>query len=279
MSKTHDILKNLDKVKTLPHVGIRLTKIISDESCTVGDLENIIRLDPTLIIRLMKPVNSPYYGLSNKVESISDAVIYLGLENLRNMIVVEALKDIFKDIPEDDRFSGKKLFFHCAVVGIGCQMIAERIFSIKSEDSFLCGILHDIGLIIEYQVEHEKLSEALDHYNPKTNNLCEMERSYIGTDHCKIGREITKQWKLPLDVQEGIRTHHDVMDQVKPESIQGILQIAEYLAVRLNHPAVSGMSATLSQPLMVHMKSNIDEYKTLMVDLPEEIDKAKEMYQ
>jgi len=279
MSKTEDILKKLKKVKTLPHVGIKLTQVISDESCSVRDLEDIIKLDPTLIIRILKLINSPYYGLYNKVDSISEAVIYIGLENLRNMIVVEAVKDIFKDTRDDDIFSGKILWFHSAVVGICCQMIAERVFSIKSEDSFLCGILHDIGLIIEYQMEGKQLREALDHYNPDKNNLCEMEKKFIGTDHCQIGSAVTKEWKLPLDVQESIKNHHNIVENVEPKSIQGILQIAEYLAVRLNHSAIPGMKASLSQPLMMHMKKNIDEYKTLMVDLPDEIDKAKEMYQ
>ncbi len=279
MSKTEEILNHLKKVKTLPHVAIKLTQVISNDSCTVRDLEDIIKLDPTLIIRLLKLINSPYYGLINKVESISDAVIYIGLENLRNMIVMEAVKDIFKESLNDSDFSGKKLWFHCAVVGICCQMIAERIFSIKSEDSFLCGILHDIGLIIEYQVESKLLQDVLDQYDPDKNNLCEMEKKIIGTDHCLLGSAITKEWKLPHNVQLGIKTHHTVMEKVDPSSIQGIIQIAEYLAVRLNHKAVPSMKAVLSQPLMIHMKNNIDEYKTIMTDLPEEIDKAKEMYQ
>jgi HD-like signal output (HDOD) protein len=279
MSKTDDILKNLKKIKTLPHVAIKLTQVISNDSCTVRDLEDIIKLDPTLIIRLLRLINSPYYGLYNKVESISDAVIYIGLENLRNMIVVEAVKDIFKESLNDSEFSGKKLWFHCAVVGICCQMIAERIFSIKSEDSFLCGILHDIGLIIEYQVESKLLCDVLDQYDPDKNNLCAIEKKILGTDHCKLGCAITKEWKLPLDVQLGIKTHHTIVENVNPASIQGIIQIAEYLAIRLNHKAVPGMKAILSQSLMVHMKNNIDEYKTIIIDLPEEIDKAKEMYQ
>ena len=87
-------------------------------------------------------------------------------------------------------------------------MISERIFSIKSEDSFICGILHDIGLIIEYQLENKLFHDIVKSYNPNNNNLCDLERKIIGTDHCMVGEAISKEWKLPLDVQLGIKTHH-----------------------------------------------------------------------
>lgn len=79
MPKASELIKKFKKLKTLPHVAIRLAQMISDPNVSVRDLEEVIRLDPTLIIRLLRLINSPYYGLRQKVESISMAVVYLGM--------------------------------------------------------------------------------------------------------------------------------------------------------------------------------------------------------
>ena len=93
MPTTQELLKKFKGLKTLPHVAIRLSKLISDESTPMAKFEEVIRMDPTLVLRLLQMVNSSFYGLRQKVDSIPRAVVYIGMKNLRNMLVIEALKD------------------------------------------------------------------------------------------------------------------------------------------------------------------------------------------
>ena len=102
----------------------------------MNDFEKIIEMDPVLVFRLLRVVNSPYYGLRQTVDSISRAVVIVGMNNIRNMVVVEALKDIFKKDSEADCFSRNRLWLHCAAVSICSQMISERIFGENGEDAF-----------------------------------------------------------------------------------------------------------------------------------------------
>ena len=95
----------------------------------------------------MRLVNSPYYGLVQTVDSIGRAVAFLGMKNLHNLVVTDALKNIFIGPEIDSIFSKKKLWLHCAAVSICSKMVAERIFGINGDDAFLCGILHDFGLL------------------------------------------------------------------------------------------------------------------------------------
>ncbi|MBF0102188.1 MAG: HDOD domain-containing protein [Desulfobacterales bacterium] len=279
MPDAKTLLKNFKNLKTLPHIGLQLTALLSDDNTTIHQIEELIRLDPTLILRLLRLVNSPYYGLREKVTSISQAIVFIGMKNLRNMVVVEALRDIYKNSVENQIFSRTKLWMHCAVVSISSQMISERVFNKKGEDAFLCGILHDIGMIVEDQIVPNMFIKVCESYNPKLMNIIDVEKEIIGTDHAAVGNILAIDWKLPVVVQDGIKNHHKVTQSLNPESIEGIIQISEYLSAKLNYTAIKAQSVTLSPPLVVHMGKSISEYKTIMKDLPDEIKKAKDIYQ
>ena len=141
MSEARILLKKFNTTKTLSPVAVRLTQLISNENSTIREFETVIKMDPTLVMRLLKLVNSPFFGLSRKVDSISRAVVVVGTKNLRNMVVTVALKNVFSQTSPEDIFSRTRLSLHCAAVGVCSQMISERIFGQKGEDVFLCSIL------------------------------------------------------------------------------------------------------------------------------------------
>jgi putative nucleotidyltransferase with HDIG domain len=272
------LLKQFTTAKTLPHIAIKLTKLISDENSTMQDFEKMIRMDPTLVLRILRGANSPYYGLRQKVNSISRAVVVIGINNLRNMIVTEGLKEIFKDKNSTNAFSRNRLWLHCAAVSICSQMIMERIFGFNGEDAFLCGILHDIGMIVEDQTATDLFSQVCSIYDDNSKSITEYEEEIIGTDHCKIGYLLAKDWQLPIEIQKGIQRHHKTLDHVSPSSLTGVIQLAEYIVSQLDYTAIPGMNAKLSLPLATHIRDNVKEYKTLVRELPNEMSKAKDLY-
>ena len=278
MPTAQELIKKFVTAKTLPHVAVRLTKLISDKNSTMQDFEKIMKMDPTLVLRLLRVVNSSYYGLRQKVNSISRAVVVIGMNNLRNMIVTEALKDIFKESQEQAAFSRNRLWLHCAAVSICSQMISERIFGQNSENVFLCGILHDIGMIVEDQTAHDLFNQACKAYAQDSGSIIDHEKKNIGTDHCQVGYLLAKDWKLPFEVQQGIKQHHDVLKKISPSSITGIIQISEYIVSKLDYTAMRGMKPTLPPPLADHIRENVQEYKALVKDLPDEMSKASDLY-
>ena len=279
METARVLLNKFENIKTLPHVAIHLSKLISDENSSMQEFEKIIKMDPTLVLRLLRSVNSSYYGLRQKVDNISRAVIFIGMKNLRNMVVTEALKDIFMQSSNNDIFSRRLLWLHCAAVSICGQMISERIFEQEGEDAYLCGILHDIGMIVEDQVAQDLFFQVCKTYEPETRSITDYEREIIGTDHCKLGYLLAHDWKLPTEVQEGIKQHHKALENVSPSSIAGIIQIADYIVSKLNYTAIPGMNAMLSPSLANHIRDNVKEYKVLIKDLPDEMSKAKDLYE
>lgn len=278
MPTAKGLLNKFSTAKTLPHIAIKLTKLISDENSTMQDFEKMIKMDPTLVLRLLRGANSPYYGLRQKVNSISRAVVVIGINNLRNMIVTDGLKELFKDKKSENVFSRNRLWLHCSAVSICSQMIMERIFGLNGEDAFLCGILHDIGMIVEDQTEPDLFYRVCNTYDENSKPITDYEKEIVGTDHCAIGYLLAKDWQLPIEIQEGIQRHHKMLDHVSPSSLTGVIQLAEFIVSQLDYTAISGMKAKLSLPLATHIRDNVKEYKALVRELPNEMSKAKDLY-
>jgi HD-like signal output (HDOD) protein len=281
MPTAQELLQKFTDVKTLPHVAIQLTRLISSQNTTTQEFEEVIRLDPTLVLRVLRMVNSAYFGLRKKVDSISRAVVFVGLRNLRNMIVTTALKEVFDTgtCKGEEVFSRSSLWLHCAAVGVCGKMISERLFGRMGEDIFLCGILHDIGLIVEDQAAPDLLLKTCTAYREGSKPFTEYEMALIGADHCEIGYQLTRDWRIPEDVQEGIKSHHQTHAEDSPSSVAGILKLSDYIVTKMNYGAMPGMKATLPKDLAAYLRENIDEYTALIKDLPKEISKAKEIYE
>ncbi len=272
--------KCIDKftdIHPLPHIVGTVTRLINDPESTMKDLEEVIKMDPILVSRLLRLVNSPYYGLVQSVDSIGRAVAFLGMKNLHNLVVTDALKNIFIGAEVTPVFSKKKLWMHCAAVAILSKMIAERIFGINGDDAFLCGILHDFGLLVEEQL-YQKNFHEICFSSSSTGTLLDLEQQAFATDHCQICYIMTLDWKMPVGIQQAIRDHHLQKSDIEPSSLTGIIQIAEYISGQMSMATLPDLVMEISPPLINHLQENADEYTVLIEDLPEEMDRAQELY-
>lgn len=277
MTAAHDIITQYCRLKTLPHVVTRLSQLIADQNTTMKDFEEVIKMDPTLVVRLLRLVNSPYYGLSQYIDSIGRAVAFVGMKNLYNIAVTDALKDLFSEKEPSSVFSRQRLWIHSAAVGICSQMLSERIYGIKGDDAYLCGILHDFGLIVEEQVTRATFIEICEAYQA-SGSLPDQERQRLGTDHSEIGFLITGDWGIPSAIRVAIRDHHLVEHGSKPPNLTAIIQIAEYIAGQFGYTMIPGIVTELSPALAAHVQDNLTEYRVLIDDLPAEMAKAREIY-
>ena len=277
MPAAQRFIEKFSDVQPLPHIVTTISRLIADNESTMKDFEEVIKMDPVLVGRLLRLVNSPFYGLTQTIDSIGRAVAFLGMKNLHNLIVTDALKSIFVRKESAAPFSKKRLWLHSAAVSICGKMVAERIFGINGDDAFLCGILHDFGLLVEEQVERRTFHNICSTCT-NTSDLITLENEAFDTDHCKIGFLLTSEWNMPLTIQEAIRDHHLLSESLIPASLTGIIQISEYIAGQLDHTTLPNVTVQISPPLMEHLQNNLDEYNVLVEDFPAEMAKAQTIY-
>jgi putative nucleotidyltransferase with HDIG domain len=279
MSTAEALIKKFKKIKTVPHIVTRLVQLVNDEESTLQDFEEVIRMDPALVARLLTLVNSSYFGLTRKVDSISRAVALLGMKNLHNIAVTDAIQGLLRSHSGTTEFSPQRLWLHSAASGICCKMIAERIFTINGDDAYLCGILHDIGLIVEMEADQETFLHMIEQLTAEGPQIIELEQQMFHTDHCQIGSILAKEWRIPDAIADAIRDHHQDSGEIAPHSPTGILQMSEYIIQQLRFPALKeGLATNLVPSLSAHIQNNVEEYKVLAEDLPEELEKTRKMY-
>jgi len=280
MTPAETLIEKFKKIRTLPHIITRLVQLVNDEDATLQDFEEVIRLDPALVARLLTLVNSSYFGLTRKVDSISRAVALLGMKNLHNIAVTDAVQNMLRSLSGTIEFSPQRLWLHSAASGICCKMIAERIFTLNGDDAYLCGILHDIGLIVAMEADQETFLRLIEQLTPDCPSSVALEQQLFQTDHCEIGYILAKEWRMSDSIAEAIRDHHQVDDSdIAPHSPTGILQMSEYIIQQLHYPAIKdGLASSLAPSLAAHIQKNVEEYKVLAEDLPEELQKTNNMY-
>ncbi len=278
MTTAQALIEKFKKIRTLPHIVSRLVQLVNDEDSTLQDFEEVIRMDPALVARLLTLVNSSYFGLTRKVDSISRAVALLGMKNLHNIAVTDAIQGMLRSDFGTTEFSPQRLWLHSAASSICCKMIAERIFTINGDDAYLCGILHDIGLIVEMEAEKETFLKLIERLVCDGPTIIELEEELFQSNHCQIGYMLAQDWHIAAPIADAIRDHHQDDGMIIPHSPTGILQMSEYIIQQLGFSIKDGLTASLAPSLATHIQSNVAEYKVLAEDLPEELEKTKNMY-
>ena len=201
-------------IDTMPALSITVSKILEvtkNPSATAKDLNKVISLDPVLVGKVLKLVNSAYYGLSNKVTSLVTAIIMLGINTIKNLALSTAVlgnmrkKTNFKSLNVDG------FWRHSIGVGVTSKIIASKIGipSNLREEYFIGGLLHDIGKIPLNEVFDELYLKSIQTADMRRVPLMDMENEIIGITHCEVGKMIAEKWNIIGGAAECIRFHHD----------------------------------------------------------------------
>lgn len=192
---------------------MRIVEVVQDPRSSAADLHKIVQNDPALSARVLRVVNSAFYGLPGQIGSIDRAIMMLGLNAVKNIAIATSLAKMFRQRQVNDDFSGKDLWLHSVAVGASNKLITKAIGLSLPDEAFLAGLIHDLGLVAVMQCFPEKLAELV--------NLARSgvpfrlaEEKVLGANHEEIGAALTKSWKFPRSFQFVAGYHH------RPEELE-----------------------------------------------------------
>jgi len=276
MDNAERIIERFNLLHPAPMALNRLSQVLVSEDATLKDVEEVIKIDPLLVARILGVVNSAYYSPLQKIDSLSRAIAYLGIRTLHILVITDTLQALASLRNNRHNQLRLRIWRHSAAVGIVAKMIAERIFGFSGDNAYLAGILHDFGQIIEEQLEHDTFAFIVENAATPAE-LVSMERRRFGVDHCQIGAELCHQWMVSPSIIEAIAGHHD-MRAVAPDSLGGILRLSEYMTGRDQGQGAHRSHVPMDDGLLAHVEESRDEYAVLMEDFPAEMQKANELY-
>lgn len=190
-----------------PVVYLKLNEEINHSDSSLTRIGKIISEDSSLTARLLKLVNSAFYGFPHRIGTISEAVFLVGGIQVRDLALVTTLMSSFKGIPEEV-ITTEEFWMHSLACGTGCKVIAEMTGQSDLERYFLMGVLHDIGRLVLYSTQPVLSQKMLQHAKDQGISLTAAEREELGFTHADIGKALAEMWRLPSYLQEVTLYHH-----------------------------------------------------------------------
>ncbi|MDQ7031838.1 MAG: HDOD domain-containing protein [Desulfonauticus sp.] len=215
---------------SFPDIYFKIVEAIKDPNKSAADIAKIVSKDPSLSAKLLKLVNSPFYGLSQKVETISRAITIIGANELSTLALGIAAVNVFKDIPEQ-LIDMKSFWLHSIAVGVFAKLLAQRSH-LEQEKYFVAGLLHDIGRLVLFKHIPRLATEALLFSYANLIPLVEAEREVIGFDHALVGNSLIQAWNLPESLGQTIKLHHFPGKFVQLSD--AIVHLADFLAIAMH---------------------------------------------
>ena len=224
-------LAAVGNIATLPEVTIKIIEIVEDPKSTARDLHEVIKNDPALSVKVLKVVNSAFYGLPGQVASVDRAIILLGLSAVKNIAIAASIARLFKGRRISERFSAADLWRHSVAVAVSARTMARLSpHPVMSDEVFVAGLIHDIGTLVERQVFPDQFAEVIDRCERANIDFLECERQVIGADHQAFGVGLTTKWKFPRHLRAAVGFHHNPEAlSVELRNIATLIHLADVL--------------------------------------------------
>jgi putative nucleotidyltransferase with HDIG domain len=235
------IRAHIVRMSGLSTTAMKVLRICNEPGVCANDLNRVISLDPVLTGRILQLVNSAYYSLPSKVNSLTRAIILLGINTVKNVVLSFAIFETFSKRDAFRVFSADEFWAHSLSTAVTAKLLAARqgVPRVEQEDFFVAGLMHDIGKIPLNHLFPEAYRQAVRLAEDSQRGMRAAEEERIGTDHCQVGLMIARKWQLSEDLADALTRHHSAADGVET----GGLRLKQ--AVALADGVAHAMGATI----------------------------------
>lgn len=204
MSELEDILGNIADLPTLPTVVMQINSMASDPQTNAADIGKVISNDASLSSKILKLVNSAYYGFPRKINSVTKAIVLLGFNKVKNIAISASVVDAFKSTGKLDGFDFYDFWEHSLATAIAAECVARECMPEVIDDAFVGGLLHDLGKVV--MVNHTPETVAV--FQKARENKCtfaEASKEVLDFDQAKVGSLLAEHWNFPETLVRTIR--------------------------------------------------------------------------
>lgn len=235
-----NILQNA-RLVSLPDVYLRLKAVLDDPNSNLADVAEVVVNDPAMTVRLLRIVNSAYFGLGVEIDTVSRAVGLLGTHEVHDLVLAAAVTQSFEGMSND--IMDMQNFWQRSVV---CAITSRELASLcnvqDSERLFVVGLLRDIGHLFIYQLAPQEAQRSIELARAQGVALHKAERALLGGDYARVGADLMRQWQLPQSIWEPTEY------QAEPEKSQDydVFTSLIHIAAHLTKGVDQGMSVEVA---------------------------------
>ncbi len=223
------LVQQLNSLPMLPAVIVRVNEQLNNPKTSALELARTILGDQALTARLLRLVNSPFYGFPRRISTVTEAVTILGFQPVRNLLLTSSVVDLLatEDTPD---FSPGALWEHSVGTAVAAGLLARYTRHEEQEEVFVAGLLHDVGKLVMFHCIPKDYIKVIEAMRLEDLVMRAAEQKLLGFAHDQVGRLLTERWKLPVRLSEAIGCHHrpDLAQMSKREA--AIVHMADVIA-------------------------------------------------
>jgi len=228
-SKNEKLIVLVEKMPAFPKSVQQVVQLTSDINASAKDIVRVIECDPVMTVKILKAINSPFYGLPQKITSVQRAVVHIGLNTIKNIALGVAAMGMLNPTNKA-HFNTANFLLHSLTTAALSKMLAERInlSSTDCSDCFVAGLLHDFGKVVFAEFIADEFKLALEKSREQQLPLHQTELEFIGLNHSQAGKMLAEKWELSEPLIDAIAHHHE------PDSSQNVLRDCVFAANQIS---------------------------------------------
>jgi putative nucleotidyltransferase with HDIG domain len=228
------LTEKISSLPTLPKVIAEITTLMQNPRTSAEEVGRAITMDQALASKVLRLVNSAFYGFPGRVNTITHAIVILGFNTVKNIVLTASVFDKLGGKGQFGSFDLEKFWLHSIATGVIAKEIAKKVNFRSSEESFLAGLLHDIGKVILFKFLNDEFLLVQQQLEKEPMLFIDAEKKSIGITHNEIGNWLATKWNLPDDLSASILYHHTPVLATKHRTMVYAVHAADILARSLN---------------------------------------------
>jgi len=206
MSSVEKMVLEVGDIPPIPAVATKVLALLNDHGTTAETLARTIEADPAVAARIIKISNSPYYGAYRQIQTLPAAIVTLGLNTLRSLVVTAAVSEAYKPFG----LMEKMLWEHSMGAAVAARIIAASVPQVNKEEAYLVGLFHDIGKVIMHAKDPAKFQALVQLCYNEERPFAEVESTMYPYTHPEVGGYVIRQWNFPEALVVAVERHHDL---------------------------------------------------------------------
>jgi HD-like signal output (HDOD) protein len=230
--KRHQMQQLINKIEdlpTLPAVAMAVNRMLQDVNAPIEKMVSMLEKDPSLALKLLRLVNSSFYGFKSRITSLRHAVTLMGYSTVQNAVVTISVIDCLKIGSALNGFKASQFWIHSIGVAVLCRYLAARTKLAEPDEAFTAGLVHDIGKIVLVNHFTHEFAILMEKVSADETTFYASEKHCDTYPHNLIGGHLARRWMLPEALQTAIRHHHGSQDQAASMSLAHLVAVADTL--------------------------------------------------
>ena len=268
------LVQNLPSLSSLPAVLNELERSLGRNDLSMEDFGKIISKDPDLTARILRMANSAFYGIQARVETVSQALSLIGLDELRELLSGSSIVEYFQNIPAS-LLNMKEFWKHSVACGIAAKELAICKKAPETERFFVAGLIHGIGRLVLLTKEPYIYGKILQEHPQSKQTLFSFEKEQLGFNHAEVGRLLLLSWQFPPSLISAVAHQHYPHKTASSYLEASIVHVADFLVNAMDIGNSGEASYVWVNPTVINdLSLDIHHLQSVMVQVDRQFDEV-----